>query len=133
MLTKNKSLVLSFPQDKQKLFNLKQVVLISTLIAFFVLALTLFVVSNRNNWGILKSIDSANYESLKNSLNELIDIKSQDQPTIIEVSNAANLKLQDSVLYTQVENSDLMLVYKDKVIIYRPFTNKIVNVFPVNN
>lgn len=133
MLTKNKSLVLSFPQDKQRLFNLKQVVLICTVVAFIVLALTLFIISNRNNWGILKSIDSANYESLKNSLNELIDIRSQGEPTIIEVSNAANLKLQDSVLYTQVENSDLMLVYKDKVIIYRPFTNKIVNVFPVNN
>lgn len=133
MLSKNKNLTLSFPQDRQRLFNVKQVVAICTAVLILSVALTLFVVSNRNNWGVLKFIDSTNYELLKNSLNELIDIKSKEEPTIIEVSNAANLKLQDSVLYTQVENSDLVLVYKDKVIIYRPLTNKIVNVFPVNN
>ena len=133
MLSKNRSLSLDLTKSNQKSRIDKRFILI-VLVTFIVTAIlcTLIFVT-RNDWGTLSGLDASNYQNLKTSLRELIDIRDSGDPTVIEVSNAENLKLQDSVLYTQVENNDLMLVFKDKVIIYRPLTNKIVNIFPVNN
>lgn len=133
MLNKSKSLNLDIPKSTPKIFTFKQVVLISSLVCILSIIASFLIISNRNSWGILKNMDSNNYEFLKESLKNTIDIKGEDSPTVIEVSNANNLKLQDSLLYTQVEDNDLILVYKDKVIIFRPSVNKIINVFPVNN
>jgi len=134
MLNKSKSLSLDLTKSKSKKLVINKrltAIIVITILTTFLLSLFLF--TTRNNWGFLSAIDSSNYLNLKKSLKELIDVIDSGEPTVIEISNAENLKLQNSVLYTQIKNNDLMLVYKDKVIIFRPSIDKIVNIFPVNN
>mgnify|MGYP001355674771 CR=1 FL=1 len=134
MLNKNKSLSLDLTKTKSTRFKVDRNIVIAVIItAIATFALSFIVFINRNNWGSLSTFDTSNYQNLKESLRKIISITDPGDPTVIEISNSSNLKLQNSVLYTQIEDNDLMLVFKDKVVIYRPSSNRIVNIFPVNN
>lgn len=62
----------------------------------------------------------------------LIELPSDEQPTIATVIDAS--KLKDQQFFAHSENGDKLLIYTQarKAILYRPSTNKVVDVAPVN-
>lgn len=98
-----------------------------------IICLILFILFNSSSIGFFKWNQSINYKELKENLSSFIDINDTQAPSIMEIADVNTLKDKTSIIYSQVENNDILLIYKDKVVIFRPYKNKIVNVFPVNN
>ncbi len=107
---------------------------------FFIIVLSLLFLAGlfaylvlTNRQVTFDTIESKNFEEFKKNLQKVIILPENVDPSVIQVSDAENLKKQSSLLYSQVENDDVMLIYPNQLIIFRPSVNKIVNVFPVNN
>jgi len=71
--------------------------------------------------------------SILEKVNKLMDLPQDETPTLATVLNKDNLKDQD--FFKKAENGDKVLVYTNnkKAILYRPNTNKIIEVMPVYN
>lgn len=71
-------------------------------------------------------------ESLKKKIGALIELPKGEEPIPATVSDIT--KLKDQVFFTNAKNGDKVLIYsKAKLaVLYRPSTNKIINVAPVN-
>jgi cytoskeletal protein RodZ len=71
-------------------------------------------------------------ENLIKSVGALTDLPSGETPTIATVSDASKLKSQ--TFFANAENGDRVLIYTNakKAYLYRPSTNKVINIAPVN-
>jgi hypothetical protein len=71
-------------------------------------------------------------ENLIKSVGALTDLPSGEAPTIATVSDASKLKSQ--AFFANAENGDRVLIYTNakKAYLYRPSTNKVINIAPVN-
>lgn len=69
---------------------------------------------------------------LLNKVSQLIDLPTDESPTIATVVDASKLNSQE--FFSKAENGDRVIIYATakKAILYRPSTNKIVEVAPVN-
>jgi hypothetical protein len=69
---------------------------------------------------------------IEKKLGEIILLPAE-KPSIFTVSNSANAKKQ-SAFYKNAQNGDRVFVYakEKKAILYRPSTNMIINVQPIN-
>lgn len=79
------------------------------------------------------SIASANeLKELVGRVGSLIELPKEEDPTIATVSDRS--KLADQPFFKNSENGDKVLIYtkSKKAILYRPSTNKIIEVAPVN-
>ncbi len=67
-----------------------------------------------------------------NQVSKLMQLPSNETPTIVEVSNAAQAKKQ-SAFFQNAQNGDKALLYikAGEAVLYRPSTNKIVAVAPI--
>ncbi len=69
---------------------------------------------------------------LRNEVGKLIELPSNETPTIATVTNVSNL--QNQAFFANAQNGDKVLMFAQakEVILYRPSTNKIVQVAPLN-
>jgi hypothetical protein len=70
-------------------------------------------------------------ERLVGLLSKLMELPTEETPTIATISDKEKLKNQD--FFAQAENGDVLFAYTTsmKAILYRPSSNKIVNVAPI--
>ena len=75
---------------------------------------------------------AAETERIKNEVSKLIDVPTDEQPTIASVVDAS--KLNNQPFFAKAQNGDRVLMYAKakKAILYRPSTKKIVEVAPIN-
>lgn len=96
-----------------------------------------FVVSLAVNFVLLRKpsdlsviVPTNNNEEIKSYLQQIIDL-GDDDPTIAEVQDSENLKGENPYLYSGVENGDKIFIYENKIVIFRPSTQKILNVMGI--
>ena len=70
-------------------------------------------------------------ESLVNEVDKLLQLPTDEKPTVATVEDKS--KLKDQPFFASVEKGDKILIYTNarKAIIYRPSTKKIINVGPI--
>lgn len=71
-------------------------------------------------------------ERIKRQVAMLIDVPKDEDPTIASVVDTS--KLSDQAFFKNAQNGDKVLMYAQakKAILYRPSTNKIIEVAPIN-
>lgn len=71
-------------------------------------------------------------DQILSKMNKLIELPQAERPTLATVTNKEQLTRQP--FFAKAKKGDKVLVYKDAKIayLYRPSTNKIINVGPVN-
>jgi cytoskeletal protein RodZ len=76
----------------------------------------------------------AETERIKSQVAALIDVPKDEEPTIANVSDANKAKEQSPEFFAKAENGDRLLMYPKakKAILYRPSSNKIVEVSTLN-
>jgi cell division protein FtsB len=69
---------------------------------------------------------------LEKLVGALVDLPSGETPTVATVSDSA--KLKEQAFFELAQNGDKVLIYSKakKAYLYRPSTNKMVNIAPVN-
>ena len=74
----------------------------------------------------------AETDKLVAKVSALVEVPQGETPTVATVSDASKLKTQ--AFFAHAENDDKVLIYTQakKAILYRPSTNKIVEIAPVN-
>lgn len=68
--------------------------------------------------------DASSYSSIRDRLSTFMVIP-EDDPTVLEVSDAAELR-GSNAFYQNVNNGDVVILWKTKAIIYRPSDKKII-------
>jgi cytoskeletal protein RodZ len=78
--------------------------------------------------------ESAKLETdrVKSEVANIIEVPTDEEPTIASVSDAS--KLSNQVFFAKAQNGDKLLMYSKakKAILYRPSTKKIIEVAPIN-
>lgn len=71
-------------------------------------------------------------EELVSLVGALVVLPSGETPTVATVSDAA--KLKDQAFFVEAQNGDKVLIYTKakKAYLYRPSTDKLINIAPVN-
>ena len=79
--------------------------------------------------------EAAKIESqrLKSEIAKLVDVPADEEPTIATVTDIS--KLKDQPFFAKAENGDKVFMYAKakKAILYRPSTNKVVELAPINS
>lgn len=72
------------------------------------------------------------YSKILDQLAKLTDLPAGEEPTIATVSDKE--KLQEQAFFSQSENGDKVIIYQNakKAYLYRPSTNKIIGIAPIN-
>lgn len=94
-----------------------------------------FYTQNKKSQALLKdptAVQQAETKEILKKLAEFMILPTDEEPSVATVLDADQLKSQS--FFAQAENGDKVIVYTkaDKAILYRPGTNKIVNVSTVN-
>lgn len=73
-------------------------------------------------------------ESLIKEVGKLMELPSEEKPTVATVTDAEKLKKDSPQFFAKAENGDKILIYTQarKAILYRPGTKKVLDVAPVN-
>lgn len=131
------SKVLGLANKSRKLFT-KSFILTFVLVFLLVLALLTsyyFYIKYQSSKQSLSNPQASveeEIDTLKKKIGALIELPKNEEPIPATVSDIT--KLKDQVFFTNAKNGDKVLIYsKAKLaVLYRPTTNKIINVAPVN-
>lgn len=120
-------------QFLSSIFRFKNIVI---LLVFLGIASSTFYFykQNQKNLELLNNPEQASKEeasALAERIGALIDLPVDEEPTVISVVDKE--KVKDQPFFSKAENGDKVLVYaaSKKAILYRPSTNKIIEVGPV--
>ena len=122
---------IKLPQDKKKFLmpGLSLLLLASVLVALY------FFSQYQKTQSLLKNPTATSASEVKEiteKVGVLIELPKGEEPTVATVSDKN--KLKDQAFFKNAENGDKVLIYTKakKAILYRPSTNKIIEVAPVN-
>jgi len=75
----------------------------------------------------------AETQKLKEEVSKLVDLPSDEEPTIASVVDAS--KLKDQPFFAKAENGDRVLMYSNakKAVLYRPSTGKVIEFAPITS
>lgn len=65
------------------------------------------------------------YPAIKQRLERFMDIP-PEEPAVVSVVDADRLKKQDT-FYRNTQNGDMIIIWKEKALIYRPQTHKVID------
>ena len=123
---------ISFPKLSKKIL-----IPISVLIVLIIAALPAyyFYSQYKNSQKMLQNPTLAAQDEIKKiveKVGKLIELPADEAPTVATVSDKE--KLKEQVFFSKSENGDKVLIYTQarKAILYRPNTNKIIEVAPIN-
>ncbi len=119
---------LNFDLEKQRRKTKRDRMIILILIVVIFLGLILFLVQKKIELNSLNAFDDSSIQSLEESISNVIKVDSSEKPTVAQITDIDNLKKQNPSLYTDAENDDLIIIYPDTAIIYRPSLNKIITI-----
>lgn len=111
----------------------KKITVLSVLFFGLVASFALNLVLLNKPTDLSSILPRAEDQSIADYLSKIIDLPSNESPTIAEVKDAPNLKLQDELLYKDIVNGDRIVIYTDTIVIFRPLTGKILQVVKINN
>ena len=94
-----------------------------------------FYTQNKKSQALLKdptAVQQAETKEILKKLSEFMVLPTDEEPNVATVLDVNQLK--DQPFFAQAQNGDKVIIYAkaDKAILYRPATNKIVNVSSVN-
>lgn len=125
------------PKHNKKVKLNNKAILILVVVVLAGVSAFLFV-QNRNAAAKIKALSSpqnaakAETDALTNKVGKLIELPSNETPTIATVVDASKLKSQ--AFFANAQNGDKVLMYTTakKAILYRPSSNIIVEVAPID-
>ena len=116
---------------KKKYLSRKMVFICVIIIAIAAIACSIFFY---NKYQSIKNnpteVSKQETKKLVEDISKLTDLPTGEDPTIATVTD--NTKLNDQTFFKDVQNGDKLLAYTiaKKAILYRPSTNKIINIAP---
>ncbi len=129
--------IIEVREDLPKGFREKKTLIIAALVCVIILLLPAVYFYNQyqKTQKLLKNPTLAAQEDAKelvSKVGKLMDLPKNEVPTTATVSDKT--KLMGQAFFTKAENGDKVLIYSSikKAILYRPSTNKLVEVAPVN-
>lgn len=99
------------------------------------IATSYFYIQNEKTKKLLKDPELAAKEQLKGVVEQvakLIDVPKGEEPQVATVSDVK--KLKDQPFFANAKNGDKVMIYNKagRAILYRPSTNKIIEIAPIN-
>ena len=76
-------------------------------------------------FNLKKKVDSNDAKAVINKLSKIMDVP-QEEPLVATITDAARLKEQEP-FYKNAQNGDKVIIWKEKAVIYRLETNKIID------
>ncbi len=129
--------IIEVREDPSKGFREKKTLIIAALVCVIILLLPAVYFYNQyqKTQKLLKNPTLAAQEDAKelvSKVGKLIDLPKNEVPTTATVSDKT--KLMGQAFFTKAENGDKVLIYSSikKAILYRPSTNRLIDVAPVN-
>jgi hypothetical protein len=121
--------------SKKQILSTKSLKIVITTIAVAVLVIApsiYFYLKYDQSQKLLQNQPEVRNQKLVGIVAKLIELPKNETPTIATVSDKT--KLEKNSFYNNAENGDKVLIYSKarKAILYRPSTNKIIDVAPIN-
>lgn len=115
-------------QDRANRPN-KQIVLFATIILALV---SIFLYSKYTSTEENTNTKNNQDEEIVAAL-EKLTILPDETPTILTINDVEKLKAESPATYIDAKNGDKVLIYSDKLLIYRKSENKIINIVNITN
>ena len=111
-------------------------IIIIAIVIIAVIVSSYFYIQHQKDQKLLKNptlVAAEETKSLVAKVSNIIELPKGEDPTVATVSDKS--KLADQPFFANAQNGDRVLIYTKakKAILYRPSTNKIIEVAPINN
>ncbi len=100
------------------------------LIVMVIFVIAIFWIGSKGRTIEIQESNNEETEKLLADIAKHIIIFSEEEPLIVSINNAEELKEQQ-LFFQNSQNGDILLVYQDKALIYRPQQDVLINVGPV--
>jgi uncharacterized membrane protein len=115
------------PLFRSSRFRIAAILVLTGVVVFAIVSATRGLVSKPQNSSVEEEI-----RVTVEAVGKLMELPAE-KPTVATVSDVTKLPIATQPFFTAAKNGDKVLFYNDakKAILYRPQTNKIVNVAPI--
>jgi cytoskeletal protein RodZ len=108
----------------------KKIALKSLLVVVVVLFIVSYIYLLGAYFKVQKTMTPEEVKTTVNAVSKLIKVDNSQEPLVATIQDASALAAEQE-FYKPAKNGDILVVYQDKAIIYRPQENILVNVGPV--